>query len=130
MHVFAIKKLISARNMKYIVLLLSLMPLSVLAEVSDKMASIPFMWVQGVVGAIVLLFLIQRFIWASVFGVLVVTFFTYASYATFADPYIGPAIIQEQGTPYIIAAYGSVTLMGLGLCTGIYLNRRRYKQCS
>ena len=91
------------------------------------MTSIPVMWVQGVVGAILLLSLIRRFIWASLFGVLVVSFFTYASYATFNDPHIGPAIIHEQGTPYIIAAYGSAALMGIGLCIGIYLNRRRCK---
>lgn len=94
------------------------------------MASIPTMWVQGLVGALVLLFLARRFIWASMFGALVVAFFTYAAYATFSDPHIGPAIIQEQGTPYIVGAYGSAALMGAGLVTGIYLNRRRCKQCT
>ncbi|WHI53005.1 hypothetical protein P3339_09655 [Microbulbifer sp. MLAF003] len=115
--------------MKYIVPLLSLFPLPALAEVSDKMTSIPVMWIQGAVGAIVLLLVIRRFIWASAFGALVVAFFTYASFATFDDPHIGPAIIKEQATPYIVAAYGSAVLMGVGLCCGIYLNRRRCRQC-
>ncbi|WP_444886891.1 hypothetical protein [Microbulbifer sp. JMSA008] len=110
--------------MKYIVPLLSLFPLPALAEVSDKMTSIPVMWAQGAVGAIILMFLIRRFIWASVLGFLVVAFFTYASYATFDNPHIGPAIIKEQGTPYIVAAYGSAALMAVGLCWGIFLNRR------
>ena len=113
--------------MKLTLIFLIFLPQPALAEVSDKMTTIPAMWIQGLVVAIVLFLLVRRHIWASGFGVLVVVFFAYASYSTFDDPYIGPAIIKEQGWPYVTAAYGSTALMGLGLLGGIYLNRRRNK---
>ena len=116
--------------MKYILLIFSVFPLLAFAEVSDKMASIPSMWAQGITVAIVLLFLVRRYILSGIVGVFVVAFFTYASYDSFSDPHIGPAIIREQGTLYIVAAYGSVALMGAGLIAGIYLNRRRCKKCT
>ena len=116
--------------MKITTLAILLLPFPALAEVSDKMPTITQLWLQGLIGAILLLLLIRRFIWASILGFCVVPFFAFASYDMLADPFVGPAIMKEQGTSYIVSAYGSVVLMFAGLAVGIYLNLKRNKNAS
>ena len=99
----------------------------VYAEVSDKMASISHLWIQGFVGAIILFVLIRWSIWFSILGVVIVFLFSVISYQTLSDPFVGTAIIKEQGTPYIFATYGSVLLMAVGCLAGLILNRKRNK---
>ncbi len=77
--------------------------------------------------AIILLVLIRWSIWFSVLGVITILLFSVISYQTLSDPCVGPAIIKEQGMPYIFASYGSVLLMAVGFFAGLTLNRRRNK---
>ena len=98
------------------------------AEVSDKMASIPQLWVQGIVIAIILFALVRWSVWLSIFAIVVITFFGIATYETLADPYVGPAIMKEQGVPYAVSAYSSVVAMLIGFVGGFMLNRRKLKK--
>ncbi|MCG8512052.1 MAG: hypothetical protein MI741_22785, partial [Rhodospirillales bacterium] len=50
--------------------------------------------------------------------------FFYLAYDTLAQPDIGPAIVKEQGKPYIFALYGSSILVLIGVVIGNLLGRR------
>ena len=113
------------RHMRLILVALSTFPVSALAEVSDKMATIPQLWVQGAIGSLALLLLVRLSRWFALPGAAVVAFLGIGSYETFADPFVGPAILHEQGTPYLASSYGSVALMAAGLIVGFAPNRRR-----
>lgn len=95
------------------------------AEVSDKMASQPGIWVSGVVVGILLTLGIRWSRWGNLVGVPVAAGCFYFAWDTLNQPHIGPAIIKEQGTPYIIALYGSAALVAMGVLLGNYLNKLR-----
>jgi len=100
-------------------------PASVLAEVSDKMPSITRIWVQGaIVGGIGLVLAYYR-MWAGLIFGIVTAFFCIGTYDLISDPYVGPAIIAEQGKPYLFAVYGSIVLMSAPLITGLYIRCRQ-----
>jgi hypothetical protein len=103
-------------------------PFPALAEVSDKMATIPQLWVQGLLSALILLVLVRASAWWIIPGVLAVAFFVYGAYSTFADPFMGQAVFHEQGIPYIVSAYGSAAVMGAGALVGLILNRKRWRR--
>jgi hypothetical protein len=108
-------------------IILLAMPVAAHAEVSDKMATIPQLWMQGIIIAVVLLALVRWSVWFSILAFAVISFFGAATYDTFADPYVGPAILNEQGIPYVASSYGSVLLMFVGWLVGIWFNRRKQK---
>ena len=114
--------------MKLILFILILFLTPAYAEVSDKMSTIPDLWLQGFVVGFVLLILIRWSIYFSILGILVTLFFGVVSYETFFDPFVGPAILKEQGAPYVISSYGSTFVIFLGLIGGIYLNRVKRKK--
>jgi hypothetical protein len=100
-------------------------PASAFAEVSDKMPSITRIWVQGaIVGGIGFLLACYR-IWAGLIFGLVTVFFCIGTYDLISDPYVGPAIIAEQGKPYLFAVYGSIIMMSVSLIIGLYIRFRR-----
>lgn len=111
-------------------LLFTLTPAIGFAEVSDKMATISELWLQGLIVGAILFALVRWSHWYSVLAAVVVIFFFIASQKTFTDPYIGPAIMQEQGNRYKVASYGSVCLMLFGILSGLFINRRRRKNAS
>ena len=81
------------------------------AEVSDKIASQPGLWVTGlVVGTIAFIAGAIR----PLLGVLVggfALFLAWGTHSIVADPHIGPAVLAEQGRAYWWAVYGSSALM-------------------
>ncbi|WP_185976639.1 hypothetical protein [Catenovulum sediminis] len=100
---------------------------STVAEVSDKMATIPELWLQGFLFGVPVYFLT---IWRKgfvVLGISFTVFFAYAAYETLSDPYIGVGIIQEQGTPYIIASYGAAVIIALCSALGLIKNKAKFK---
>jgi len=101
---------------------------SAAAEVSDKMASQPGTWVSGVVVGILLALGIRWSKWGNLAGVPVAAGFFYFAWETLHQPHIGPAIIKEQGTPYIIALYGSAVLVAMGVLLGNYLNNLKARK--
>ena len=94
------------RTAPKILLALMTMPVAVHAEVSDKMATIPQLRMQGIIVAVVLLAMVRWSAWFSILAFAVIAFFGAATYETFADPYVGPAILNEQGIPYVVSSYG------------------------
>lgn len=110
---------------KQFLVMLLVTPLSAHAEVSDKMASIPELWIQGIVCAVILLALVRWSVWFSILAIITITVFSVATYETFADPFIGPAIMKEQGVAYAVSSYGSVVVMFTGFVIGVVLNRRK-----
>ena len=109
-------------------LLLVLLPLPALAEVSDKVASVPQLWLTGVLAGVVA-FLAGRYRVALGAILLPVSMFLiFAGLEPIRDPFVGPAIISEQGQTYVVAVYGSaIILLALHLA-GLWLGwRRRYR---
>jgi len=102
-------------------------PVAAYAEVSDKMATVAQLWAQGIIVAIVLLLLVRWSTWFSILALMVIALFGFSTYETFTDPYIGQAILNEQGIPYMLSSYGSVALMLVGYLAGILLNLRKQK---
>jgi len=100
---------------------------SAVAEVSDKMATISQLWLQGFLFGAPVYFLT---VWRKgflVLGILLTVFFAYAAYATLSDPYVGVGIIQEQGTPYIIASYSAAVIIALCSAFGLFKNKAKFK---
>ena len=111
-----------------LIYLLLLLPLPAFAEVSDKIASIPQLWITAAVVGLVA-FLASRYRLALGLVLLPVSvLLILVGLEPVRDPFVGPAVIVEQGQTYVLAVYGSVTiLLALHLC-GLWLGwRRRYR---
>jgi hypothetical protein len=113
--------------MKKIIFLLPLIPSNVYAEVSDKMPTQPGLWITGLITGAIVALLLRWSKWLNILAAPLVLLFFYFAYDTLAQPDIGPAIIKEQGTPYIIALYGSAVLVLVGTVVGNILNKVKYK---
>ena len=101
-------------------------PFSALAEVSDKMATISDLWIQGfVIGLVVCLLVLWKRVFVF-FGGMLSLFMFYAGYATLNSD-IGAHVINEQGTPYIIASYSAFVVISLFSIVGFLLNGRKVK---
>lgn len=106
-----------------VALLLLAMPAS--AEVSDKILSIPGMWLQAVlIGGVAIL--AGRFRWwlGLPFMILPIV----VALSTFGlrhSPDLGPAIISEQGEPYFLNFYASALLAALMVGAGVWMGWRR-----
>ena len=114
-------------SMKNLPAIFLLLPAAAMAEVSDKLPSMSQLWAQGAVVSAVLLILIWRNIWFSILGAAAAVLFRVMSYDSLADPFVGPAIITEQGNLYVFSSYGSVALIVLGSALGCVLNRKRLR---
>ena len=99
-----------AKKIIKIIVILSLavmlFPASAFAEVSDKMPSITRIWIEGAIVGVIGFFLARYRIWAGLIFGLVTFFFCIGTYDLTSDPYVGPAIIAEQGKPYLFASTG------------------------
>ena len=100
-----------------------LLPCGAFAEVSDKMATQSELWVTGIIFGIVLALLLLWSKWMNIIALPIAFLFFYFAYDTLAQPDIGPAIIKEQGKPYIFALYGSASFVLLGVCIGNIMNK-------
>jgi predicted neutral ceramidase superfamily lipid hydrolase len=106
---------------------LILLPSLALAEVSDKVPTISQLWSQGfIIGLIAFMGSIYR-IWTGVISGLLALFFSFYISQILTDPFVGSAIINEQGTSYIIAVWGSIVLMIFLLTIGFVINLRKRK---
>lgn len=112
---------------KIIIYPLVLTPLNVCAEVSDKMPTQSGLWITGLVGGTVAALLLRSSKRLNILAVPLVLLFFYFAYDTLAQPDIGPAIIKEQGTPYVMALYGSAVLVLMGIIVGNVLNKMKRK---
>jgi len=91
------------------------------AEVSDKIPSIPGMWIWGgicLAASVVSL----RYLRAWLGGVIALAALYISSTGLWVINHatIGPAAIKEQGPGYIISAIGSAFLPCLGIAVGLF----------
>ena len=116
------------KNFSRSVYLLLLPPLPAFAEVSDKVASIPQLWITAAVAGVVA-FLAGGYRFTLGLILLPVSaFLILAGLEPVRDPFVGPAVVSEQGQAYVVAAYGSAVILLLLHLAGLWLGwRRRYK---
>lgn len=99
------------------------------AEVSDKAPSVTQLWLAPLVLcalAVLAGWACKRwFVFLLSGGYLALA---YGTYDLVSDPYVGPALVAEQGSIYIGSAYGSVVVSLLGCAIGIVLAFRRRKK--
>lgn len=97
------------------------------AEVSDKILSIPGMWVQAIlIGGVAVL--LGRFRWwlGLPFFILPIVI-ALGAFGLRHAPERGPAIIAEQGETYFIHFYTSALLAALLVGIGVWMGWRRRK---
>lgn len=104
-----------------------LLPACAFAEVSDKMPSITRLWGEGFIVALFGYLSARYRIWTGILFGLFSLFFCFGTYSLLSDPYVGPAIIAEQGNPYLFTVYGSIILMLTSLVAGFLVNLKRKK---
>ena len=116
------------KDFSRLIYLLLLLPLPAFAEVSDKVASIQQLWIAAAVAGFVA-FLVARYQFALGLILLPVSVVLIISgLEPVRDPFIGPAVISEQGQAYVWAVYGSATILLALHLVGLWLGwRRRYK---
>lgn len=97
-----------------------------LAEVSDKAPSVTELWLAPLaLCTLVVLAGWARKRWFVFLLGGVCLALAYGKYDLVSDPYVGPALVAEQGTVYIGSAYGSVIVSLVGCAIGILLAFRR-----
>lgn len=105
--------------------LLLLVPTAALAEVSDKVPSLLFVWALGSIAAVICFVGAYFHRWlAPVLAVLPLLWF--ASLLTeihSAD--VGPYLHAEQGLSYYVQSYLSLVLFISGVILGLVMNKRR-----
>ncbi|RAP57078.1 hypothetical protein [Oleiagrimonas sp. MCCC 1A03011] len=105
-------------------LLLLLLPSVAVAEVSDKMATIPEVLVQGAVAAAIA-FAVSRFRWWLVFiAASWALLLAVGAYGLWEEKHMREAVLHEQGIKYFVALsaeFGCVVASGV---LGAFLNRR------
>lgn len=98
------------------------------AEVSDKVLSIPGMWVQAfLIGGVAIL--AGRFRWwlGLPFMVLPIVI-ALSTFGLRHASELGPAIVKEQGESYFLNFYASALLTALLVGIGIWMGLRRRKR--
>lgn len=108
--------------------LLLFFSLPAIAEVSDKMPSQAGLYLTGFFAGSLLSLLIRWSKWANLVAWPLVVVFSYYAYDTLFDPFIGPAIIHEQGKSYIFASYASPILVLCGAIYGNFLLIKKLKE--
>jgi len=106
-------------------LLLVLAPSLALAEVSDKVATVPQLWLTAVLAGTTALLAGRYRLLLGLALLPVSLFLVLATLEPINDPYVGPAVVSELGHSYVHAGYGSAfTLLGLH-AVGLWLGWRR-----
>src|SRR5262245_56767860 len=100
-----------------------LVPMRAFAEVSDKVVSIPEVWLWSGLGAVVAYAASRYRLWAGLLVSPAAALVSGAAIATVMDPHVGPAVVEEQGWPYVATAYGSLGSIVLAVVAGTYLRR-------
>ena len=112
-------------NMSPIAIALLLMTGIAHAEVSDKAASISqIWWCYLAVGVVALLLARYRFALGLVM-LPVELLLIFINHDTLSDPYVGKALLAEQGSAYAWATYGGAVVMLLLLVIGLWLGWRK-----
>ncbi len=100
-----------------------LLPTVAAAEVSDKIPSIGFLWLESLAFAGLAVVLARLRWWLPAVLLPVTLVFVAGSLDQMSDPYLGPAIWAEQGWPYVISLYGSSALFVLAQGAALWFGR-------
>jgi hypothetical protein len=98
-------------------------PVSAVAEVSDKILPLSRIWLWSGLGAIAVFAAWRYRRWAGLLVSLPASMVPIATIAEVRDPYVGPAILEEQGWLYGASAYGSLSLIVVAALLGEYARR-------
>jgi hypothetical protein len=104
---------------------LASIPRVAFAEVSDKVSSVPEHWIRAVPIAAVLLLAARWRWWLALPLALPLGAMIWAGVELPREPYIGPALLQEQGWTYFASLWCSDVVMAAGLAVGASLGWRR-----
>ena len=103
-------------------------PAVAVAEVSDKIASIPVIWVQGaIIGAIVSFAAWFRW-WLAFPAVLFALFLVFGMLDLWADPYMREAILHEHGSVYFVTLASEIALIVIGAAFGAWFGYARNRR--
>jgi hypothetical protein len=104
-----------------------LIPNELYAEVSDKVPSIARVWLTGIfLGTIGFAAATYRK-WAAIVAGIISLTFCYVHFSVISDPFVGKAIVKEQGSKYVLSVYGSITAMLLPVLVGFFLRKKTKK---
>lgn len=114
-------------NIIILLFLIFILPEIAFAEVSDKVPSIFGLWVEGVGVGFLGFFSAKCRIWAGTLVGLVSIILCISHYDLISDPFVGPAIVKEQGDLYISSVYGSMVLLIAPLIAGFLFNHYKHR---
>ncbi|MFT3734522.1 MAG: hypothetical protein QM776_05815 [Rhodocyclaceae bacterium] len=93
-----------------------------LAEVSDKAPSVAKLWLMPIALCALAVFIGRaRKRWAIILLTVICLALAYSTYDLVSDPYVGPALLAEQGTMYIGSAYCGAIVSLTGCLIGALL---------
>lgn len=100
------------------------------AEVSDKIATMPELWVTAVLAGFLLFALSRTWVRVGLILLPATALLGYTALEPVLDPYIRPAISAEQGEVYFAVAYTAVGLMVAAHILGLWLGHRRSREAA
>jgi len=113
-----------------VALLLAWFALPASAEVSDKIAPLRTVWWVGVVGGLGTAGAADRSILGGLASAAFFGLLSFVPISELHDPWVGPAIISEQGESYRLAAYTAPALVTTDWLVGAFSRQRRSRRQS
>jgi|GEM_PF-1644151 len=113
----------AATGIAFVATAITLAPRAARAEVSDKIPSVCFLWIEALAFAGLALVLARLRWWLPALLLPVTLFFIIGSLDLMRDPYVGPAVWAEQGWPYVASLYGSSALFILMQVAALWAGR-------
>lgn len=107
--------------MRKTLLLLMVISTNAFAEVSDKISSIPQMWIQALVIGAIALVISSKWRWFALIGCAVSSFLLFSVYDMQAESYLKRVIIAEQGESYFIHGYLTAFLIAMASILGVII---------
>src|SRR5262245_42429756 len=108
-----------------VLLLLTVAPPPLMAEVSDKMPTIMEILLQGAIVGVALFLLSSLRWWLVVPGLAIAFWFVASTVALWLEVPMPEALIHEQGIRYFAFAVAADLLVLLGATGGVVFGRRR-----
>jgi len=116
------------RVLKLIGLTMSLMPVSVFAEVSDKEPAAGLFWVVGVAAAALCLASARYKSWLGMIVFLPFAIWFLSLFTELHSADVGPYLRAEQGLTYYLQAYGAFGLVLIGLLFGLFWPKKKTRR--
>ena len=107
-----------------LVLILSMLPLTVSAEVMDKETPALFLWLWVFVAPVAALLTARYRPWLLLLVLPVPILFFTGQLLEVTDPQVGPAILSEAGLPYVVGSWVGPVLLVTSVLAGFLWRRR------